>query len=83
MAAALGGLDALVFTGGVGEHAPRRSRGRAPPGSAFLGVALDDAATTRPAGDADIGAPGAGRARSWSRPARTSRSRAPVRAVLG
>ena len=22
MAAALGGLDALVFTGGVGEHAP-------------------------------------------------------------
>ena len=30
MAAALGGLDALVFTGGVGEHAPavRAARGR-------------------------------------------------------
>ena len=41
MAAALGGLDALVFTGGVGEHAPavRAARGRR--ASAFLGVALD------------------------------------------
>ena len=32
MAAALGGLDALVFTGGVGERAPevRAARGRRP-----------------------------------------------------
>ena len=33
MAAALGGLDALVFTGGVGEHAPEvRARTAAAPG---------------------------------------------------
>ena len=36
MAAALGGLDALVFTGGVGEHAPR-SRPRPPAASPFSG----------------------------------------------
>jgi acetate kinase len=48
MAAALGGLDALVFTGGVGEHAPR-VRGLAAEGLGFLGVALDPDrnATTR------------------------------------
>ena len=38
MAAALGGLDALVFTGGVGEHAPE-VRARTAAGLAFLGVA--------------------------------------------
>jgi acetate kinase len=43
LAAALGGLDALVFTAGIGEHAPVVRRlicERA----AWLGVALDDAA---------------------------------------
>ncbi len=40
MAAALGGLDALVFTGGVGENAPEVRR-LAADGLAFLGVALD------------------------------------------
>ena len=40
MAAALGGLDALVFTGGVGEHAPP-VRAAAADGLGFLGVALD------------------------------------------
>jgi acetate kinase len=43
MAAALNGLDALVFTGGVGEHsAPVRSR--AAGGLGFLGVQVDPAA---------------------------------------
>jgi acetate kinase len=58
MAAALDGLDALVFTGGVGEHAPA-IRARAASGLGFLGVALDEAANARAMGDADIGAPGA------------------------
>ncbi len=49
MAAAMDGLDVLVFTGGVGEHAPE-VRARAAAGLGFLGVALDrdhNAATTR------------------------------------
>jgi len=58
MAAALGGLDALVFTGRVGELAPE-VRSRAAAGLGFLGVALDDAANAAAAGDAEIGAPGA------------------------
>jgi acetate kinase len=58
MAAALGGLDALVFTGGVGEHAPE-IRARAADGLGFLGVALDEQANARATGDAEIGAPGA------------------------
>ncbi|NLE23717.1 MAG: acetate/propionate family kinase [Actinobacteria bacterium] len=40
MAAALGGLDALVFTGGVGENAPEVRRLVAD-GLAFLGIAVD------------------------------------------
>ena len=47
MAAALGGLDVLVFTGGVGEHAPA-IRARAADGLRFLGVALDDRANRSP-----------------------------------
>ena len=58
MAAALGGLDALVFTGRVGERA-HELRSRTAAGLGFLGVALDDAANAAAAGDADIGAPGA------------------------
>jgi acetate kinase len=58
MAAALGGLDALVFTGGVGERAPR-VRALAAAGLRFLGVELDEAANARVDGDAEIGAPGA------------------------
>jgi len=42
MAAALGGLDGVVFTGGIGEHSPRL-RADACAGLAFLGVALDPA----------------------------------------
>jgi acetate kinase len=58
MAAALGGLDTLVFTGGVGERAPE-VRSRAVAGLGFLGVALEEAANAAATGDADIGAPGA------------------------
>jgi acetate kinase len=58
MAAALDGLDVLVFTGGVGERsAPIRARTAA--GLSFLGVSLDRAANDAPELDADIGAPSA------------------------
>jgi acetate kinase len=57
MAASLGGLDALVFTGRVGERAPE-VRTRAAAGLGFLGIALDDAANAAATGDAEIGAPG-------------------------
>ena len=53
MAAALGGLDALVFTGGVGEHAPE-IRAKAAAGLAFLRVAVDPARNQAADGDADI-----------------------------
>ena len=43
LAAALGGLDAIVFTGGIGENSAE-IRARVCAGAAWLGVALDDAA---------------------------------------
>jgi len=43
LAAAAGGLDALVFTGGIGEHAAP-VRARVMQASAWLGLALDAAA---------------------------------------
>jgi acetate kinase len=43
LAAALGGLDAVVFTGGIGENAAA-IRGRVCRDAAWLGVELDDAA---------------------------------------
>ncbi|MEH6952727.1 acetate/propionate family kinase (plasmid) [Nitrobacter sp. NHB1] len=43
LAAALGGLDALVFTAGIGEHAPEIRR-RVCEQAGWLGVELDDAA---------------------------------------
>jgi acetate kinase len=58
MAAALGGLDALVFTGGVGEHAPQ-IRARSAAGLGFLGVVLDPDANAAATADAEIGANGA------------------------
>jgi acetate kinase len=45
LAASLGGLDALVFTAGIGEHAPEIRR-RACEQASWLGVELDDAANT-------------------------------------
>ena len=71
MAAALGGLDVLVFTGGVGEHAPA-VRAAAVAGLPFLGVELDPAANAAadpddgdPPGVCDVGR--AGRRRPCSR----------------
>ena len=58
MAASLGGLDALAFTGGVGEHAAEIRR-RAAEGLDFLGVAIDDDKNAGAAADAEIGAAGA------------------------
>jgi acetate kinase len=43
LAAALGGLDALVFTAGIGEHAAD-IRGRVCRDAAWLGIRLDEAA---------------------------------------
>jgi acetate kinase len=57
MAAALGGIDVLVFTGGVGEHSSA-IRSRATDGLGFLGVRIDPAANAAPAGDVDITAGG-------------------------
>ncbi|HSW42219.1 MAG TPA: acetate/propionate family kinase [Patescibacteria group bacterium] len=58
MVAALGGLDVLVFTGGVGENAPA-IRERVSADLAHLGVALDPAANAAVRGDGEIGAQGA------------------------
>jgi acetate kinase len=60
MAAAMDGLDALVFTGGVGEHSPE-IRSRAAGRLGFLGVHLDeDRNDGHPdAEDYEIGAAGA------------------------
>ena len=46
LAAALGGLDALVFTGGIGENAGA-IRASVCRGAAWLGVQLDDAANAK------------------------------------
>lgn len=45
LVAALGGLDAIVFTAGIGEHAPVIRR-RIATGLDWLGLALDDQANT-------------------------------------
>jgi acetate kinase len=45
LAAALGGLDTLVFSGGIGEHAPA-IRARIADGLAFLGIEIDSRANT-------------------------------------
>ena len=58
MAAAMDGLDALVFTGGVGENASV-VRERAGAGLAFLGIELDHALNEGAIGDREIGSVGA------------------------
>jgi acetate kinase len=58
MAAALGGVDALVFTGGVGERSPG-IRALACERLGFLGIAIDEEKNRAAADDADIGAAGA------------------------
>ena len=59
MTAALGGIDVLVFTGGVGERSPA-VRARATHGLEFLGVSLDEALNRQASGDTGIGTGGAG-----------------------
>jgi acetate kinase len=56
MAASIGGIDALVFTAGIGENA-RALRARICEGLGFLGIALDPARTA--ANEAEISAPDA------------------------
>jgi acetate kinase len=65
LAAALGGLDAVVFTGGIGENAPA-IREQVCQAAAWLGVELDAAANAR--GGPRISAPGS-RVRAWVVPA--------------
>lgn len=50
LAAALGGLDGLVFTGGIGEHAPE-IRARICAQCAWLGVEIDEIANFKGVGD--------------------------------
>jgi acetate kinase len=58
MAAATDGLDAIVFTGGVGENSAE-IRQRTMDGLGFLGIAADPAPNDEGAGDREIGAPAA------------------------
>jgi acetate kinase len=58
MVAALGGLDALVFTGGVGEHSAP-IRWRAAEGLGYLGVSLDEATNRAAQPDWELSAAGA------------------------
>ena len=58
MAAAMGGLDALVFTGGVGENAAA-IRQLAVQGLAFMGLEIDPGRNADGTADREIGRPGA------------------------
>lgn len=58
MAAAMGGLDALVFTGGVGEHAPSIRAG-AVAGLEFLGLHVHGPRNEADGEDREIGPAGA------------------------
>jgi acetate kinase len=83
MVAACGGVDVLVFSGGVGENAPALRR-RVVEGLGFLGLAVDPDADTAAIGGAegDVSAPDA-RARTVVVHAREDRVIAEgVRALL-
>jgi acetate kinase len=56
MAATLGGIDALVFTAGIGEHAPEIRR-RVCENLNFLGLELDQRANETCQADADVAVP--------------------------
>jgi acetate kinase len=56
MTASLGGLDALVFTGGVGERSSE-VRTAAARGLGFLGIAVDPALDAAASPDTDVSAP--------------------------
>lgn len=55
MAALLGGMDALIFAGGIGEHSPD-IRQKTCANLGFLGVQLDEDKNADPALDDDIAA---------------------------
>ncbi len=58
-AAAMGGLDVLVFTAGIGENSPE-IRSAVCEGLGFLGIELDEGANAEARGvESEIGAPGA------------------------
>ena len=57
LAAALGGLDGLVFTGGIGQR-DARTRREVVAGCAWLGAAIDDQANSRTAERIDSAASG-------------------------
>ncbi len=63
MAAAMEGLDVLVFTGGVGERAPT-IRTRAARGLGFIGIEVDEQADAAAQPDAEVTAAGAP-VRTW------------------
>ena len=86
MAAAMDGLDVLVFTGGVGENSAE-IRSRTAAGLAFLGVAVDESRNTlgkdARGDDWEIGEASA-RVRTFVIAAREDRQiAAEVRSVLG
>jgi acetate kinase len=58
MAAALGGVDALAFTGGIGENAAA-VRSKACAGLGFLGIELDESRNASMQNDAEVGKDGA------------------------
>ncbi len=54
LAAAMGGIDAVAFTGGMGENSPRLRR-RICENLGFLGIELDPVVNAAAAGEADVG----------------------------
>jgi acetate kinase len=84
MAASMGGIDALVFTGGVGENSAE-IRWRAACGLSFLGVGVDSALNENPDGADDYEISAAGTAvQSFVIAAREDKQiAAEVRSVLG
>ncbi|MDQ3646299.1 MAG: acetate/propionate family kinase [Actinomycetota bacterium] len=56
MSASMGGIDAAVFTGGIGERSSE-IRALAAAGLGFLGIGLDEALNRQVAGDTDVSAP--------------------------
>jgi acetate kinase len=86
MAAAMDGIDVLVFTGGVGENSPE-IRSRAAAGLRFLGIAVDEESNALGKHDRgddwEITAPGAA-VRAFVIAAREDKQiAAEVRSVLG
>jgi acetate kinase len=82
MTAALGGLDALVFTGGVGERSAD-VRALATAGLGFLGVAIDAEQNGAAAADREISAPHASAATLVIAAREDLEIARQVRAVLG